>query len=113
VFRGSPHIAEKHRLTSAWLARVASVQHRERLCEYIFGMPLVVFNKRQLAKDITATISRLTDGERFLGHDGRNYWIVRRNTKSETEGFIDVVVKGNGTDTTVASFAVVLIGISQ
>jgi hypothetical protein len=72
----------------------------------------VVLDKKQLAKDIMATISRLTDGKEFLGHDGRKYWIVSRNGKPESKGFIDVVVKGNGADTTVASYGVVLIRIS-
>jgi hypothetical protein len=50
------------------------------------------------------------DGKEFLGHHGRKY--VSRNGKPESKGFIDVVVKGNGADTTVASYGVVLIRIS-
>jgi hypothetical protein len=72
----------------------------------------VVFDRKQLARDIMATISRLTDGKGFLGHDGRKYWIISREGKPESKGFIDVVVKGNGADTTVASYGVVLIRIS-
>jgi hypothetical protein len=70
----------------------------------------VVFDRKQLAKDITATISRLTDGKEFLGRDGRRY--RSRNVEPESKGFMDVVVKGNGADTTVASYGVVLIRIS-
>ena len=72
----------------------------------------MVFDKKQLVKDIMATISRLTDGKEFLGHDGRKYWIVSRNGKPESEGFMDVVVRGSGVDTTVVSYAVILIRIS-
>jgi hypothetical protein len=72
----------------------------------------VVFDRKQLAKDIMATISRLADGKQFLGHDGRKYWIVNRNGKPESKGFMDVVVKGNGADTTVASYCIVLMRIS-
>jgi hypothetical protein len=72
----------------------------------------VVFDRKQLAKDIMATISRLTDGKEFLGHDGRKYWIVSRNRKPESKSFMDVVVRGNGADTTVASYGVVLIRIA-
>jgi hypothetical protein len=72
----------------------------------------VVFDRKQLAKDIRATISRVTDGKEFLGHDGRKYWIVSRNGKPESKSFMDVVLKGDGADTTVASYGVVLIRIS-
>jgi hypothetical protein len=85
---------------------------RERLYECRFQECLVVFDRKQLAKDITATISRLTDGKEFLGHEGRKYRIVSRNVEPESKGFMDVVVKGNGADTTVASYGVVLIRIS-
>jgi hypothetical protein len=73
----------------------------------------VVFDRKRLAKDIMACISRLTDGKQFLGHDGRKYWIVSRDGKPESKSFMNVVVKGNGADTTVASYGVVLIRISQ
>jgi hypothetical protein len=73
----------------------------------------VVFDRKRLAKDIMACISRLTDGKQFLGHDGRKYWIVSRDGKPESKSFMNVVVKDNGTDTTVASYGVVLIRISQ
>lgn len=53
----------------------------------------MVFDRKQLAKDIMATISRLTDGKEFLGHDGRKYWIVSRNVEPESKGFMDVVVR--------------------
>ena len=72
----------------------------------------MVFDRKQLAKDIMATISRLTDGKQFLGHDGRKYWIVSRDGELESKSFMDVVVRGNGADTTVASYGIVLIGIS-
>jgi hypothetical protein len=72
----------------------------------------VVFDRKQLAKDITATISRLTDGKEFLGRDGPKYRIVSRNVEPESKAFMDVLVKGNGADTTVASYGVVLIRIS-
>jgi hypothetical protein len=51
------------------------------------GVSSVVFDRKQLAKDIMATISRLTDGKQFLGHDGRKYWIVSRNGKPESKKF--------------------------
>jgi hypothetical protein len=76
------------------------------------GVSSVVFDRKQLAKDIMATISRLTDGKQFLGHDGRKYWIVSRDGKPESKSFMDVVVRGSGADTTVASYGVVLIRIS-
>jgi hypothetical protein len=72
----------------------------------------VVFDRKQLAKDIMATISQLTGGKEFLGHDGRKYWIVGRDGNPESKGLMDVVVRGNGADTTVASYGVVLIRIS-
>ena len=64
----------------------------------------MVFDRKQLAKDIMATISRLTDGKEFLGHDGRKYWIVSREGKPASKSFMDVVVRNNGADTTVASY---------
>ena len=72
----------------------------------------MVFDRKQLAKDIMATISRLTDGKQLLGHDRRKYCIVSRNGKPEPKSFMDVVVRGSGADTTVASYGVVLIRIS-
>ena len=44
---------------------------------------------------------------------GRKYWIVSRDGKPESKSFMDVVVRGNGADTTVASYGVVLIKISR
>ena len=72
----------------------------------------MVFDRKQPSKDIMSTISRVSDGREFLGHDGRKYWIVSRDGKPESKGLMDVVVRGNGADTTVASYGVVLIRIS-
>jgi hypothetical protein len=69
----------------------------------------VTFDKRRLNKDIVEAISRLTDGKEFLGHDGRKYRLVYSGRKPVSEGFFDLVVKDGGR---VASYAVVLIGIS-
>ena len=64
----------------------------------------MVFDRKQLAKDIMATISGVIDGKEFLGHDGRKYWIVSREGKPASKSFMDVVVSNNGADTTVASY---------
>jgi len=73
----------------------------------------VVFDKKQLTKDIIATFSRLTDGKTFLGHDRRKYRLVYSGGKPAAEGFFNVVVERDGEHTTVASYALVLVGISQ
>jgi len=73
----------------------------------------VGFDKKQLSKDIIATFSRLTDGKAFFGHDRRKYRLVYSSSKSAGEGFFDVVVERDGEKTTIASYALVLIGISQ
>jgi hypothetical protein len=72
----------------------------------------VVFDKKRLTKDIIATFSRLTDGKTFLGHDRRKYRLVYSGDRPAAEGFFDVVVKHDGVTASVASYAVVLIGIS-
>lgn len=73
----------------------------------------VVFDKKRLTKDIIATFSRLTDGKTFLGHDRRKYRLVYSGDRPAAEGFFDVVTERDGENTTVASYVLVLIGISQ
>jgi hypothetical protein len=98
---------------SSWSLRQASAQEPGTFARMqVPGVSSVVFDRKQLAKDIMAIISRLTDGKQFLGHDGRKYWILSRDGKPESKSFMDVVVRGNGADTTVASYGVVLIRIS-
>jgi hypothetical protein len=109
---GSPPI-EWPAETSAWSLKQAIALDPETFERtQVTGVSFVVFDRKQLANDIMATISRLTDGKEFLGHDGRKYWIVSRDGKPESKGLMDVVVRGNGADTTVASYGVVLIRIS-
>jgi hypothetical protein len=109
---GSPPI-EWPAETSAWSLKQAIALDPETFERtQVTGVSFVVFDRKQLAKDIMATISQLTDGKEFLGHDGRKYWIVSRDGKPESKGLMDVVVRGNGADTTVASYGVVLIRIS-
>jgi hypothetical protein len=91
--------------TSAWSLKQASAQDPGTFVRMqVPGVSSVVFDRKQLAKDIMATISRVTDGKEFLGHDGRKYWIVSREGKPASKSFMDVVVRNNGADTTVASY---------
>ena len=71
-----------------------------------------VFDKKQLAKDILETIAHYTDGKQFLGHDGRKYRLVYSDRKPASGGFFDVIVKRDDVTISVASYAVVLIGVS-
>jgi len=74
----------------------------------------LLFNKRNLAKDVLLAISEAIDGKSFRGHDGRDYSIVHNiSGNPEPERFIDVVVKSGDDHTTVATYGVVLVGISR
>ena len=56
-------------------------------------MTFLKFDRKKLAKDTLSAISQSGDGKKFVGHDGREYAIVSRNEKLESETFIDVAVK--------------------
>jgi hypothetical protein len=70
------------------------------------------FDRKRLAQDTLSAISQWGAGKKFVGHDGREYAIVRGIEKPGSERFIDVAVKDNGVDKAVARYAVVLIRIS-
>ncbi|MFZ1118647.1 MAG: hypothetical protein WB580_17265 [Candidatus Binataceae bacterium] len=76
-------------------------------------MTFLTFDRKKLAKDTLSAISQSGDGKKFVGHDGREYAIVSGNEKPDSETFIDVAVKIDGVDQTVARYAIVLIGISR
>ena len=52
----------------------------------------MVFDRKQLAKDVMATISRLTDGKEFLGHEGhKGIRITRHHLINESAAGEDLV----------------------
>ena len=73
------------------------------------------FNKKLLASDVLLAISGAIDGKSFCGHDDRDYSIVRNiGGNSEPERFVDVVVTTRDEQrTTVATYGMVLIGVSR
>jgi hypothetical protein len=74
----------------------------------------LLFDKKNLAKDVLLAISRAIDSKGFRGHDDRDYAIVHsRVGNSAPERFIDVVVTTGNEQATVATYGLVLIGISK
>jgi hypothetical protein len=78
------------------------------------GCP-VAFDEKKLGRDVLSVISRLfADGEEFPGHDGRQYVIIGiKHEESESESFIDVVVKVGDARQVVVKYAIVLQQISR
>jgi|HubBroStandDraft_4_1064222.scaffolds.fasta_scaffold543928_1 hypothetical protein len=72
-------------------------------------------DKKKLGRDVLSVISRLfADGEEFPGHDGRQYAIIGINAEeTESESFIDVVVKFDEGRRVVAKYAIILQQISR
>jgi hypothetical protein len=70
------------------------------------------FEKRKLAKDTLAAISKVSIDNRFVGHDGREYVIARGSEKAETKNVVEVTVKIAGVDKPLARYALILIEIS-
>jgi hypothetical protein len=75
----------------------------------------LAFDEKELGREVLSVISRLfADGEEFTGHDGRQYKIVGiTNEESESESFIDVVVRLDEGQEMVAKYAIVLQQISR
>ncbi len=73
------------------------------------------FDEKKLGRDVLSVVSRLfANGEAFFGHDGRQYVIVGINKgQSESESFIDVVVRLDAGHEVVAKYAIVLQQISR
>ena len=74
-----------------------------------------VFDERKLGRDVLSEISHLlADGKEFTGHDGRQY-VIKSATKeeSESESFIDVVLKFDEGNLVAAKFAIMLQQISR
>ena len=76
------------------------------------GLTFVSFDRKRLAQDTLSAISQFGAGKKFVGHDGREYAIVRGIEKPGSESFIDVAVKVDGVEKAVARYGVVLIRIS-
>jgi hypothetical protein len=78
------------------------------------GCP-VAFDEKKLGRDVVSVISRLfVDGEEFHGHDGRQYVIIGINgAESESESFIDVIVKVDDGPQVLVKYAIVLQQISR
>jgi hypothetical protein len=75
---------------------------------------LVAFDEKKLGKDVLSVGARLFDGERFVGHDGRQYAIISINEEEpDSESFIDVVVRNDEGDQVVAKYAIILQQISR
>jgi len=70
------------------------------------------FEKRTLAKDTLSAISEFCTDKRFIGHDGREYLIDRGYEEAETKNVVEVAVKIEGSDKTLARYALLLIDIS-
>ena len=64
-----------------------------------------------LQQGVNVDLPQITAGP-LAGKDEQLVVIVSRDGKPESESFMNVVVRGNGADTTVASYGVVLIRIS-
>jgi len=75
----------------------------------------VAFDEKKFGRDVLSAVSRLfAHGEEFSGHDGRQYVIVGINKEeSESESFIDVVVRLDAGHEVVAKYAMVLQKISR
>jgi hypothetical protein len=69
---------------------------------------LGIFDENKLGRDVLFAISRVFGhGEQFVGHDGRQYVIIAKNEQSESESFVDVLVKLDGEQKVVAKYAIV------
>jgi hypothetical protein len=75
-------------------------------------MSVLIFERRKLAKDTLSAISAVCIDRRFVGHDGREYVIVRGSEKAETKNVVDVTVKVESMDKPLARYALILIEIS-
>ena len=75
----------------------------------------MALDEKKLGRDVSSVISRLfADGEEFPGHDGRQYAIIGINAEeTESESFIDVVVKLDDGPRVVAKYAIILQQISH
>ena len=83
------------------------------MCKRRYGrLTFVSFDRKRLAQDTLSAISQFGSGKKFVGHDGREYAIVRGIEKPGSESFIDVAVKVDGVEKAVARYGVVLIRIS-
>jgi hypothetical protein len=73
------------------------------------------FDEKSLERDILSEISGLlADGKEFTGHDGRRYLIRGgADEESESESFIDVVVKFDQGSVIAARYAIMLQRISR
>jgi hypothetical protein len=85
-----------------------SFHHSARRCP-------AALDGKKLGRDVLSAISRLfADGEEFPGHDGRQYAIIGINAEeTESESFIDIVVKLDEGRQVVAKYAIVLQQISR
>ncbi len=85
-----------------------------RDCRHSSTECAMAFDEKKLGRDVLSVVSRLfADGEEFSGHDGRQYVIVGINkAESESESFIDVVVRLDAGHEVVAKYAIVLQQIS-
>jgi hypothetical protein len=74
----------------------------------------VAFDEKKLQGDVASEISRIfAQGQEFSGHDHRQYVIKASNdADSDSEIFIDVLVKLRKEKKTVARYAIVLQRIS-
>jgi hypothetical protein len=78
------------------------------------GCPAAL-DEKKLGRDVLSAISRrFADGEEFPGHDGRQYAIIGINAEeTESESFIDVVVKLDEGRQVVAKYAIILQQLSR
>jgi hypothetical protein len=73
---------------------------------------VLTFERRKLAKDTLYAISEFCTDKSFVGNDGREYVIAKGSEKAETKNVVDVTVKVEGADKTLARYALILIDIS-
>ena len=85
-----------------------SFHHSARRCP-------AALDAKKLGRDVLSAISSLfADGEEFPGYDGRQYAIIGFNPEeTESESFIDVVVKLDDGPRVVAKYAIILQQISR
>ena len=74
-----------------------------------------VFDQKKLGRDVLSVLSRcLADGTDFTGHDGRQYVIVNvTKEESDSEHFIDVLVRFDEGNVVAAKYAITLQRISR
>jgi hypothetical protein len=70
------------------------------------------FERRKLAKDTLSAIWGFCADKKFLGHDGREFVIVKEGQKVETKNVVEVTVEVEASNRALAKYVLFLIDIS-